>query len=234
MPRAGNKPPAPPRATKRREPAPAPSEAAPNEGQDAARRTHAERRDEAERRLLAAAVGIVSDRGIEGMTLAEVGEAAGYSRGLPAHYFGRKNDLVAAVASHIADGFANRLAQTSTRQPGMESLLHSVRAYFNGGLHTPASTRALLIALAEALTEPALSDAMSGVTQRSVRRLAAMLRHGIERGEIRRDIDPHAQAVMILGTLRTTIAQWTIDPERIDLTALRDRYVASLQQSLAA
>jgi len=232
--RTGNKPPAPSRVTRRRAPAPTPAEIAATEGQDAARRTHAERRDEAERRLLAAAVGIVSDRGVEGMTLAEVGEAAGYSRGLPAHYFGRKNDLVAAVASHIADGFANRLAQTSTKQPGMESLLHSVRAYFNGGLHAPASTRALLIALAEALTEPALSGAMSDVTRRSARRLAAMLRHGIERGEIRRNIDPHAQAVMILGTLRTMIAQWTIDPERIDLTALRDRYVASLQQSLAA
>ncbi len=234
MPRTGKTPPVSARTAKRREPVPAPSEAAPTESQDASRRTHAERRDEAERRLLAAAVGIVSDRGVEGMTLAEVGEAAGYSRGLPAHYFGRKNDLVAAVASHIADGFANRLAQTSTRQPGMESLLHSVRAYFNGGLQTPASTRALLIALAEALTEPALSDAMASVTQRSVRRLAAMLRHGVERGEIRRNIDPHAQAVMILGTLRTMIAQWTIDPERIDLKAMRDRYVTSLQQSLAA
>ncbi|TWT08781.1 TetR/AcrR family transcriptional regulator [Reyranella sp. CPCC 100927] len=234
MPPTGNKPPASARTIKRREPIAAPAGAESTDGQDASRRTHAERRDEAERRLLAAAVGIVSDRGVEGMTLAEVGEAAGYSRGLPAHYFGRKNDLVAAVASHIADGFANRLAQTSTQQPGMESLLHSVRAYFNGGLQTPASTRALLIALAEALTEPALSDAMSDVTRRSVRRLAAMLRHGIERGDIRRNIDPHAQAVMILGTLRTMIAQWTIDPDRIDLKAMRDRYVASLQQSLAA
>lgn len=237
MPRAGHRPPAPPRAARGRRPAPAPvdkASASPADATDASRRTHAERRDEAERRLLAAAVGIVSDRGIEGMTLAEVGEAAGYSRGLPAHYFGRKNDLVAAVASHIADGFANRLAQTSTRQPGLESLLHSVGAYFNGGLHAPANTRALLIALAEALTEPALSDAMSSVTQRSVGRLRSMLRQGIERGEIRRDVNPHAQAVMILGTLRTTIAQWTIDPERIDLKVLRDRYVASLQRSLAA
>lgn len=197
-------------------------------------RTHAERRDEAERRLLAAAVTIVSDRGIEGTTLAEVGEAAGYSRGLPAHYFGRKSDLIAAVASYIADGFANRLAQTSTREPGLESLLHSVTSYFNGALRTPASTSALLIALAEALTEPQLAEPMAGVTKRSVGRLRAMIQQGIERREIRADVDPAAQAILILGTLRATIAQWATDPERIELTALRDSYLSSLQRSLTA
>ncbi len=242
MTRTGDKPSTPRRATRQRT-RPAPASAATSSGKDAvepatehnaAGRTHAVRRDEAERRLLAAAVSIVADRGIEGMTLAEVGEVAGYSRGLPGHYFGRKSDLVVAVASHIADGFANRLAQTSTRQPGLDSVLYGVAAYFNGALRGPANTRALLIALAEALTEPVLSDAMSGVTQRSVGRLRSMIRQGIERGEIRRDVNPQAQAVMILGTLRASVAQWTTDPERIDLNVLRDHYVAALQRSLAA
>ena len=201
---------------------------------NASGRTHAERRDEAERRLLAAAVAIVCDRGIEGTTLADVGEAAGYSRGLPAHYFGRKSDLVAAVASYIADGFANRLAQSSTHEPGLDSLLHSVASYFNGALRSPANTRALLIALAEALTEPLLTEAMTGVTTRSVGRLRSVLKRGIERGEIRGDVDPESQAILILGTLRATVAQWATDPERLGLETLRDSYLSSLQRSLAA
>ena len=51
-------------------------------------RTQSDRRDTAEARILDAALRIVAERGTDGMTLAEVGEAAGYSRGLPAHYFG--------------------------------------------------------------------------------------------------------------------------------------------------
>ena len=242
MTRTGDRQPAPRRVVRRR-PQPDSSRVAtsigkvdtgPAQDRNSSGRTHAVRRDEAERRLLAAAVGIVADRGIEGMTLAEVGEAAGYSRGLPGHYFGRKSDLVAAVASYIADGFANRLAQTSTRKPGLDSVLYGVAAYFNGALRAPANTRALLIALAEALTEPVLSEAMSGVTQRSVGRLRSMIRQGIERGEIRRDVNPQAQAVMILGTLRASVAQWATDPERLDLNVLRDCYVATLQRGLAA
>jgi AcrR family transcriptional regulator len=201
------------------------------EGADGIR---AQRRAEAERRLLAAAVQMVSNRGTEGTTLADVGEAAGYSRGLPRHYFGSKREMLAAVASHIADGFANRLAETSTAEAGLDSLLHSVRSYLNGSMRAPASTRALLIALAEALTEPLLAEPMKQVTIRSNARTRARIEQGIARGEIRDDVDPDTQAILILGILRATVALWWTDQERLDLATLRDAYVASLQRSLAA
>ncbi len=66
------------------------------------------------------------------------------------------------------------------------------------------------------------------MTVRSVGRLRAMIKQGIERGEIRDDIDPASQAVLILGTLRATVAQWWTDQERVELTALRDSYVSSI------
>ena len=74
------------------------------------RRTHAERREEAERSMLDAAVRIVAEHGLEYLTLAECGEAAGYSRGLAAHYFGSKDALIAALVQR-------RLQQ---RQMGIE------------------------------------------------------------------------------------------------------------------
>jgi hypothetical protein len=61
-----------------------------------------------------------------------------------------------------------------------------------------------------------------------------MLKRGIERGEIREDVDAESQAVLILGTLRATVAQWATDPERLGLETLRDAYLFSLQRNLAA
>ena len=43
----------------------------------AVRRTQTERRDEAEQRLFKAAVALVAERGLERVTLADIGEAAG-------------------------------------------------------------------------------------------------------------------------------------------------------------
>ena len=61
-------------------------------------RTHAERRREAESRILQAAFEIVSRRGVDQLTLAEAGEEAGYSRALPAHYFNSDLTRVRALA----------------------------------------------------------------------------------------------------------------------------------------
>ena len=79
------------------------------------RRSHSQRREEAERSMLDAAVKIVAERGLEDLTLAGCGEAAGYSRGLAAHYFGTKEELISAIAQHIVDGYQNACAPTAAR-----------------------------------------------------------------------------------------------------------------------
>src|SRR5690349_12121056 len=86
--------------------------------QNGERRSQAERRSEAERALLKAAVRIVAQHGLERFTLADVGEAAGYSRGLPAHYFGSKEGLVGALAAHIVGDFGRGLQRTDKHPPG--------------------------------------------------------------------------------------------------------------------
>src|SRR5690242_21557310 len=63
----------------------------------AVRRTQEERRAETERRVLAAAMALIAAHGSRSVTLAEVGEAAGYSRGIVRHHFGSRERLLAAV-----------------------------------------------------------------------------------------------------------------------------------------
>jgi AcrR family transcriptional regulator len=195
-------------------------------------RSQSVRRDEAERGLLSAAVELVADRGLDGLTLADVGEAAGYSRGLSRHYFGKKNDLLGALARFLTDSFAEDLARESTQQPGMDSVLFAVESYLDGTASNKRS-RALQVVMIESLREPALLPAMAAVTDRSVARIADMIRRGIKLGNIRPDVNIQEQAQIILATVRMTVMQWMIDPEYIDLAAARDTLVANLRRSLA-
>ena len=77
----------------------------PRDDAPTSRRTQVERRDEAERRILEAAALIVAENGLEAITLAEAGARAGYSRGLPSHYFKTKADLLSALGAYIIDSF---------------------------------------------------------------------------------------------------------------------------------
>src|SRR3954451_23225510 len=65
--------------------------------QPPARRTQRERREETERKVLAAATALIARHGSRGLTLAAGGEAAGYSRGIVSHHFGSRENLLRAV-----------------------------------------------------------------------------------------------------------------------------------------
>jgi len=196
--------------------------------------THAKRRDEAERRMLAAAAEIISDHGVDGMTLTDVGSAAGYSRGLPAHYFGNKTGLLEAIATYIVDGFANHLAETPQFKPGLESLLGSIGAYLSVGPRSRKRATALQAVIAESLSEAALRPTIAALNDRSIRRLADSITVGVRNGEIRKDIDAEKQAIIILGTLRAIVTMWLIDSDAFDLEEIRNAFVASVRRTLAA
>src|SRR5882757_86355 len=193
---------------------------------------HEARRIEAERRMLAAAVKILAEQGTDGLTLADVGSAAGYSRGLPAHYFGSKTGLIEAVAKHIVDRFANRLADTVEGEPSLTVLLKSIGAYLDRESKAWESAAALQTVFVESLTEPALQPAVGELTQRSTRRLAASIRGAMSEGAIRADIDAQRHAVMILGLLRSLITMWLIDPRSVPLDQVSEELVASLKREL--
>jgi AcrR family transcriptional regulator len=199
----------------------------------AERRSQAQRRDEAEQRLLEAAVQLVGERGLEGVTLAEVGEAAGYSRGLPAHYFGGRDGLIVALASHVIDNFVRELERTEHHSPGLERLLGVAGFYFDSARKTPAATRALFVLLGEGLSNGLVSERLAQLNARSLKSFAVNLRAAIAAGDVRADVDADAQAILVLAGLRGAVSLWLLAPAVIDLSAVRDEFVASLRRSLA-
>lgn len=196
-----------------------------------ARRPQAERRDEAERRLLDAAVEIVARRGASRMTLAEVGEAAGYSRGLPGHHFGNKAGLLRAVAAQIHRRFAAQLRSAPSRKPGLDALRGWVNVYFNR--KDWVTTRALLVLMTEGFMDDGeMRQDMASYGRRIREELEREIRIGMESGEIRPDAQPGADAALLIGAMRGVLLQWLLD-EEIDLIMVRDRLLTLIDRFLA-
>jgi len=199
----------------------------------AERRSQAERRDEAEQRLLAAAVQLVAERGLERITLADVGLAAGYSRGLPAHYFGGKSGMVVTLAAHLIEGFGRALDRVERHGPGLPRLLGTVTFYFDSARKDPLRTRALFVLLGDGLSNSLIREQLGELNARSAKAFETSLRAAIEAGEARADIDARSMGVLILAGLRGAVGQWLLAPDDIDLDAVRDTFVATLARSLA-
>ncbi|HEX2561157.1 TetR/AcrR family transcriptional regulator [Phenylobacterium sp.] len=197
-------------------------------------RTQAQRRAEAEQRILQAAVDIIAERGIDQLTLAEAGEAAGYSRALPAHYFGSREDLILAVADHLVQGYRRRMEAGppgGSGAGGLESLIDGIAFYIDDNRQSGARLRAFHEVLNAALNRPALAPAIAQLDHESAAGFVYQIRAAIRRGEIRADVDPEAEGVLILATLRGVMRQWLIAPDKVDLDAVRAEFIAGLRRN---
>lgn len=198
------------------------------------RRTQTERREEAERLILEAATRLVAEKGLDGFTLADAGQAAGYSRGLPAHYFRSKPDLLTAIAEHIRRWFFDGLAShIRRRRRGLGNLIDAIDFYFNACRTDRTMMHALHTVLAGALHKPLLAPSIARFNRDSAALTEAAIRAGIASGEVRRGIDPGTWSVLILASVRGIIAQWLVDPDHVDLPTLRNSLIASIKRNFA-
>lgn len=185
--------------------------------------------------MIAAAVRIVAEQGLDNLTLAECGEAAGYSRGLAAHYFGSKEELIVAIATHIVADYTQllRKANGNNSNGGLEALLDSLSFYIESGRKDLITLRAFHAVLGSALKQSPLSEKIAELNRQSIDSFAARIRHGIARREIRKDVDPVSQAALIVAALRGVMAQALVDPKRVRLDAIKREFLENLRRSLA-
>lgn len=203
-------------------------------------RTNAERRSEAENALLQAAADIIAEKGAEGVTLAEVGKLAGYSRGLPAHYFSDKQGLLVAVVRYIGRRYAEDLARYDFKPSGAHALTRRIGAAYESALQNEIApgqgskgALALLVSLSESLIDPAMKGPIKAIDDRVLGVLSKELRAGVERGEFRSDIAPEIEATILLGTIRGLIWHWNLDPTGVDLRALCQTHIEMFLASLS-
>jgi len=195
-------------------------------------RTHAERRREAETRIVQAAFEIVARRGVDQLTLTEAGEEAGYSRALPTHYFENREALLAAVAEHAVKNYRRRLSERNMpTDGGVDQLLATIAFYLDDSRGWPKKLRAFHEIINAGLRWPSIAEVIARLDQEWIGRIAAQIRTAQQRGDIRSDIDPVAEAVAISGAMRGIMSQWLIASDSIDLDAVRDSYVAGLRRS---
>src|SRR6185312_13295349 len=104
--------------------------------------TQQERRAQAETALLNAAAELVVQHGVRSLTLARVGERAGYSRGLVTHHFGSKQTLIERLARATQTGFVPGLADLP---PGLDRLLRLIGGYVSALAELGVLNRAFLL-----------------------------------------------------------------------------------------
>jgi AcrR family transcriptional regulator len=195
-----------------------------------ARRTQKERRDQAEAALLGAAAELVVEQGVRSLTLARVGERAGYSRGLVTHHFGSKQALLERLALATQTGFVPGL---DGLPPGLDRLLRLIDGYLGALGDVRVLNRAFLLLWAEATTAPDLAPIFRERDAAFRADLREDVAAGIADGAIRPDVVPDEVAIAVVGQLRGVGLQRLLDPGVIDTERLRRSVTEHWRRALA-
>jgi len=182
------------------------------------RRTQAQRRAVAEASLLAAAVEVIVEGGVRGLTLARVGERAGYSRGSVSHHFGSKRGLMETLSRESQAGFVTHLDGMA---PGLERFLAHIDGYVSALGDDAPGWQAFVRLWVEAASDAELAPIMRERDANFRTDLRNDVATGLAEGVVHRDVDPAAVAVAAVGQLRGIGLQRLLDPAAVDLATVR-------------
>lgn len=198
-------------------------------------RTQRERRAEAESRLLATARKLVAHRGWAGTTLADVGEAAGYSRGLAGHYFGSKAGLLRAITEQINNSLMEEIRRAPPAEPGLAAILAFIGVYLGRKDPEWTNTRSLLNLMTHALIEGSEhADLMVNFNVSMFQYIEENVRVGIRRGEIDRSVAPGVAAEFVIGMLRGIMLQRLVKGGDVQAATLRKPLQVMVERALRA
>jgi AcrR family transcriptional regulator len=195
------------------------------------RRTQRERRARTERRLIDATIGLIARDGVRAASVAAVGQAAGYSRGIVTHQFGSRRGLMDAVARDLQARLPLRSASTR----GLDRVLDQVGMYLDAIAEGRPDTKVFMMLWAESIVaDPDLRPTFVARDQQFRDAIAASLRAGVRDGTVAPDVQPRAMAVAIVGQLRGVVLQLLLAPDAAPLPRLRKQILRSLRVGLAA
>lgn len=183
---------------------------------DTLKRTQAERTAESDMRMLAAAITLLVEKGTERTTLKEVGERAGYSRGLASYRFGSKAGLFSFIIRAVGEDWLDELQHAVKSKVGVEAIHAATDAHYHFVSESADRIRAFYLLWFDSIgPDPDLRDVITKVHERRSTDVANWIRAGIQAGNIKSDVPVEVVAEQFCASIIGIVYQWLATPEEI-------------------
>ena len=182
-----------------------------------ARQTQAERTALSDELMLEAAIKLIVERGTAKTTLKDIGELAGYSRGLAGYRFGSKEGLLSFVVHAISEEWIRELKKVTANKYGIDAIRSATDAHYRFCLDAPDHVRAFYILWFESISPGSeAKEVISTIHRRRQRDVVEWIRQGIEAGTINTTVNVEAVAAQFCSALVGIVYQWLVNPDSMD------------------
>ncbi len=134
------------------------------------RMTQAERTELSDRSMRDSAIRLIVEQGTSATTLKEVGQRAGYSRGLAGYRFGSKDALFSFIVHSLGEDWLQRLTAVTAGKVGYEAICAATDEHCRFCAESPMYVRAFYMLWFESVTPSSqLNAVISHVHERRYR-----------------------------------------------------------------
>jgi AcrR family transcriptional regulator len=185
-------------------------------------------------RILDEVAPLFNERGYRATALADVMAVTGLTKGGLYHHFGSKEDLVVAAYDRNAELQSDLIVARVRSATGAVDRLVAIIEAFRAFAHDPpypGGCPTLNTAVEAAGVDPRLHERARDRMAMLLDLIAAQARRGVERGQLRADVDPHALASFVASSIEGALLLHQLygDVAHVDrVTDHLERHVRSL------
>ena len=173
------------------------------------RKTHTERTDLSDSLMLESAIQLIVERGTDKTTLKDVGELAGYSRGLAGYRFGTKAGLFEFIVRSVGEEWLESLKRVTKNKVGHSAISAALNEHCRVCLDAPDHIRAFYILWFESIgVESPVKKVIAGIHER--RRLDVI--DWITASDYKGKLSPKQIASQFNAAVTGIAYHWLADP----------------------
>ena len=164
--------------------------------------------------ILDAAIRVFANMGYHGARVSDIAREAGIAYGLVYHYFKNKEEILSTIFEERWEGFLEAVEGIAEAPSPTEDKLVSIAALvLNAHRLRPEWVKVLVLEIQRSsrFAEPSQLRAVGRLFQK----IAAILRDGQARGELRQGVDPEVASYLFVGGLELVITARVLDVLRI-------------------
>lgn len=163
--------------------------------------------EEKRRQILDAAERVFARKGFHTSRVGDIAAEAGVAHGLLYHYFESKDELLETIFRENWGVLLERIAAVEeSDEPVLEQLRGVAKILLRTWLHRPDIVR---IVVREFGRSPEVAQRL-GELIKPIEAIERMIGRGIERGELRADLDPKLAATVFYGGIDELLTAWVL------------------------
>lgn len=184
--------------------------------------------------IINAARKLIITKGSEHVTIKGLANEVGISEAAIYRHFNEKRDVLLLLIGEIGEAL---LADIKTTRGKDISVTQKIERTLRKHISSVEQRRGVtfqVIAEIISLGDRSLNARVADIVDRYIARLKLLYEEGISNGEMRRDLNPEATAILTFGLTQGMVSLWALNNYEFDLKKRFDVVFTNFQQTIAA